>query len=33
MLRSRLYELHYGFTPTLLRAIACLRRGGCPQSS
>jgi len=29
MLNSRLYELRYGFTPTLFRAIACLTRGGC----
>jgi hypothetical protein len=33
MLKSRLYDLHHGFIPTLLRAIACLRRGGCPQSA
>jgi hypothetical protein len=32
MLRSRLYNLRYGFTPTLLRALMCLKRGGCNAS-
>jgi hypothetical protein len=33
MLKSRLYDLHYGFAPTLLRALICLKRGGCPKAA
>lgn len=29
MLKSRLYDLQYGFTPTMFRALRCLKRGGC----